>query len=536
MLDFHTEQASEAQLAALLGELLEGEGAGAAGGTAVEDMPAEIVEMRDVARLLRAASQSVPLPEGRLAVRRALLATVQPSFTEGIPARAAWRRTGRWLGVAAVAAMIVAAFGLGAGLLDGIASQSHPLYGLRLAVDRVRLALIPGGMRRTGSPAGSAQAGIAEIEEFAASGYARTAGISGYPLAYLFTGVTIPSAPGVEVTAQGTVGGLPVTLSLTAAAGCAEGTNCGVFEAWVTPLRGTLASAEFGQLRGTFVCAAGECRLTLVSKTGVFNSISASVLRVNAAGTATGLAGTGFASLGDWVATVERTAAGLKSAGLLPAGVTVADLVSEAATNQSVPKRPPQGKTVGPTTGGGLGGGLGMGVPTGSSAPGVTVGTGVGGGTSAGGGVMNTTTSTSVSGSGVSVSTSGTTSTGSGSVNGSTSTSTSSGSTSTSTSGTTNTSSGSVSGTTSTTTSSGSTSTSTSGTTNTSSGSVSGTTSTTTSSGSTSGTGSVSGGTSSGGGVSVGGGVNVGGGGVGGGGGTGGGGIGGGGGLGGGLL
>jgi len=321
VLDFHTEQTSEAQLAALLGELLEGEGADGAGGAAVEDMPAEIVEMRDVARLLRAASQSVPLPEGRLAVRRALLATVQPNRTEGIPVRAAWRRTGRWLGVAAVAAMIVAAFGLGAGLLDDIASRSNPLYGLRLAVNRVRVALIPGGMRRTGSPAGSAQAGNAEIDEFAASGYARSAGISGYPLAYLFTGVTIPSAPGAEVTVQGTVGGLPVTLSLTAAAGCAAGTNCGVFEAWVTPLRGTLASAEFGQLRGTFVCAAGECRLTLVSKTGVFNTISASVLRVNAAGTTTGLAGTALASLGDWVATVEQTAAKLKSEGLLPVGV-----------------------------------------------------------------------------------------------------------------------------------------------------------------------------------------------------------------------
>ena len=517
MLDFHTEQASETQLAALLGELLEGEGADVAGGAAVKDVPAEIVEMRDLARLLRAASQSVPLPEGRLAVRRALLATVQPTLAEGIPARAAWRRTGRWLGVAAVAAMVVAAFGLGAGLLDGIASQSHPLYGLRLAVDRVRVALIPGGMGGTGSPAGSAQAGTAEIDEFAASGYVRSAGVSGYPLTYLFTNVAIPSAPGAEVTAQGTVGGLPVTLSLTAAAGCAAGTNCGVFEAWVTPLRGTLASPDFGQLRGTFVCAAGECRLTLVSKTGVFNSISASVLRLNAAGATTGLAGTGFASLGDWVATVEQTAARLKSQGLLPVGVTVADLVSEAATNQSVQKRPPQGKTVGPTTGSSQGGGRGMGLPTGSSTPGVTVGTGASGGSSAGGG-MNTTTSTSVSGSGVSVS-------------GSTSTSTSSGGASTSTSGTTNTSSGSVSGTTSTSTSSGSTSTSTSGTTNTSSGSVSGTTTTSTSSGSTSGTGSVSGGTSGSGGVSVGGGVNVGGGG----GGTGGGGVGGGG-LGGGLL
>jgi hypothetical protein len=338
VLDFHTEQTSEAS--GLLGELLDGE---RAGGHAVSDIAPDIVELRDMARLLRAASHSVPLPEGRLVVRRTLLATAQQGRPEEIPARAAWRRTGRWLSVAATLGMIVAAFSLGAGLLDGVGSRSNPLYGLRLAVDRARLALIPHWTQGTGSPARSAQARTVEIDEIAASGFSRPAGAVGYPLTYRFAGVTIPSRSGEEITVEGTVGGLPVTLSLTAASGCPAGTTCGVFEAWVTPLRGTLASAEFGQMRGTFICAAAECKLTLVSKTGIFNKINATVLPANA-GTTARLVETSIASLGDWVATVEQAAARLKSEGLLPAGVTVTDLVSDAATNQSAPKHFPQGK------------------------------------------------------------------------------------------------------------------------------------------------------------------------------------------------
>jgi hypothetical protein len=338
VLDFHTEQTSEAS--GLLGELLDGE---RTGGHAISDVSPEIVELRDMARLLRAASHSVPLPEGRLVVRRTLLATAQQGRPEGIPARAAWRRTGRWLSVAATLGMIVVAFSLGAGLLDGVGSRSNPLYGLRVGVDRARLALIPRWTQGTGSTARSAQARTVEIDEIAASGFSRPAGAAGYPLTYRFAGVTIPSRSGEEITVEGTVGGLPVTLSLTAASGCPSGTTCGAFEAWVTPLRGTLASAEFGQMRGTFICAAGECKLTLVSKTGIFNKINASVLPANA-GTTTRLVETSIASLGDWVATVEQAAARLKSEGLLPAGVTVTDLVSDAATNQSAPKHFPQGK------------------------------------------------------------------------------------------------------------------------------------------------------------------------------------------------
>ncbi len=460
MLESQTQQNSEAQLAALLGELLEGEASGAAGEGMAGDVPLEIAEMRDMARLLRAASQSVPLPEGRLAVRRALLATLPPSGPDLVPARAAWRRTGRWLSVVAVLGMLVAAFGVGAGMLDGIDSPSNPLYSLRRAADRVRTAFAPVAPRGTPSPLGSGQAGTVEMSEFSRSGYARPAGLTGYPLTFRFNGVTVPSVPGQEVTMQGTVGGLPVTLSLTATTGCPSGGACGLFEAWVTQLHGTRASAEFGQMRGTFVCATGKCTLTPMSKTGVFNTVSAFVSQWTASGELAGLVETGFTSLGDWVGTVEQVAVQLKNEDLLPAGVNVADLVRDAATNQSAPKRPsPQGKPAGsvpsgnPTM-------PGAAMPTSTSEPGITMGTGVGTGPSSRSGkvlegtgtsdVPSTSTSTSVSRSGVTVTTSGSVSTPSGTPNATVSTSTStsgtSGSTSVNVSGSTGTSSSSASG------------------------------------------------------------------------------------------
>lgn len=355
MPDFHTPQTSEAQLAGLLGELLERDGAKGANGFATGDVPPEIIELRDLARLLRAASQSVPLPEGRLAVRRALLATVRRSRPEVILARAAWRRTGWWLGIVATVGMIVAAFGPGAGLLTGIGSRSSPLQVWQLAGDRARVASAPGHTKGTPSPATPVQAQRARINEIALSGYSRPAGVAEYRLTYSFAGVRFPSTSGEELTAAGRIGGLPVTLALTAAAGCPTGTTCGTFEAWVTPLQGTLASAEFGQIRGTFMCTAGKCSLSLMSQTGVFTKISASVLPADAVWTAAGLIETAFASPGDWVALVDQTATTLESEGLLPSGVTVTDLVSEAATNQSHPKQSPEGRSD-ETVSGGAGG------------------------------------------------------------------------------------------------------------------------------------------------------------------------------------
>ena len=376
MLEFSTQGTSEAQLAALLGDLLEGEGTGG-DGTAGRDVPAEIAEMRDVARLLRAASQSVPLPEGRLAVRRALLATLEPPESERFPARAAWRRTGRWLGVAAMAGMIIAAFGLGAGLLDHVGTPSSPLYGLRRAVDRVRLAFVPGRPEGGPSPFVSQVPRIPETGNVPPSGVPGPAGMGGYPLSIQFSGVTLPSVPGQEVTLEGTVGGLPVTLALTATTGCPAGGACGTFEAWVTPLRGTKASPEFGQMRGTFICASAQCTMMPVSKTGVFNTTSAFVLQRNGSGEFAGLVRTGFDSLGDWVATVAQVAQKLNAEDLLPPGVTVKELVNDAASNKVVPKR--QGMS-----GGSAPGFAGVGAPTADGLLGTSAGTGIGAGPSPG--------------------------------------------------------------------------------------------------------------------------------------------------------
>ena len=82
-----TEHSDEVQLETLLRGLLgRSEPKGALGPAAALS---DIAELRDTARLLRAASQWVPLPEGRLAVKRALMAMAQQSLHHTIAGRAA---------------------------------------------------------------------------------------------------------------------------------------------------------------------------------------------------------------------------------------------------------------------------------------------------------------------------------------------------------------------------------------------------------------------------------------------------------------
>lgn len=165
-----TPQNTEVQLERLLRELLDKEGSSECGAPVDPDVPSEITELRDTARLLRAASQWVPLPEGRNAVRRALLATAQHGQFSSDLARAAWRRTGRWLGAAGALVLIVAAFALGAGLLDGLGSPSSPLYGVRLGLDEARVALVPSPLGKAELLVRAAHARIAEIDDMVASG------------------------------------------------------------------------------------------------------------------------------------------------------------------------------------------------------------------------------------------------------------------------------------------------------------------------------------------------------------------------------
>jgi hypothetical protein len=163
--DVHAQPAGEEQLEALLRGLLDKEVGPGAGAPPDREFRPEIVELRDTARLLRAASQWVPLPAGRTAVRRALLTAVRQE-----PARDAWRRTRRWLGAVGAAAAIVAAFDLGVGPLAGLGSPAGPLYALRLGIDAAGVTLAPGPSAKAELLVRAAHARILEIDRMVSEG------------------------------------------------------------------------------------------------------------------------------------------------------------------------------------------------------------------------------------------------------------------------------------------------------------------------------------------------------------------------------
>jgi hypothetical protein len=145
---------NELILERLLSGLLEKDAASAVDAA---EAPAELLELRDMARLLRASVQWVPLPQSRPAVRRALLAAVEPAQirrptrdVEGY-VHTAWRRTGRWLMTAAAAALIVTALALSPGGLGAAAVPTGPLYAVTLQIDA----------RRVDNPRGVQQAAAA---------------------------------------------------------------------------------------------------------------------------------------------------------------------------------------------------------------------------------------------------------------------------------------------------------------------------------------------------------------------------------------
>jgi len=171
--DDRARQASEEQLERLLRGLLEDEQGGAAGGVAEAAVPGEILEMREMAQRVRAASQWMPLPEGRVAVRRALVATAQQQQEQvrGGRGRTAWRWwQPRGVGIlAGAAATLVLVFGLGAGMLDGLVMPSSPLYGVRLQLDEVRVWLVPTPAGKAELLLRAAEDRLAEIDAMVAS-------------------------------------------------------------------------------------------------------------------------------------------------------------------------------------------------------------------------------------------------------------------------------------------------------------------------------------------------------------------------------
>lgn len=143
------QDARELQLERLLRELLDEE-------PLPGDAPCpEALELRDMARRLRAATQWVPLPEGRQALRRALL----------LAAGHRPRRLSRRWGLAAAAAAVLVAWGLGGWTWS--APPSSRLYDLRLALEDVQVALLPTPLAKAEALVRATHARIAEIQAVA---------------------------------------------------------------------------------------------------------------------------------------------------------------------------------------------------------------------------------------------------------------------------------------------------------------------------------------------------------------------------------
>lgn len=135
--------------------------------------PPDLVALRDMARRLRASVQWMPLPRSRLALRRALLATVEaaPGRPAG-PSReryrpAAWRRTGRWLTAVTAATFLMIGAALGAHALEMAFGPSGSLYTLALQMDAMRVQLAGDAVHRAATLVEVTRARAAEIGESA---------------------------------------------------------------------------------------------------------------------------------------------------------------------------------------------------------------------------------------------------------------------------------------------------------------------------------------------------------------------------------
>lgn len=133
------------------------------------EAPPDLLELRDMARRLRASVQWMPLPRSRLALRRALLATVEAArprpaaFPRVRHVPAAWRRTGRWLTAVTAATFFVMGAALGAHALEMALSPSGPLYGISLQIDAMRVQLAGDAMHRAAMLLDVTRARAAEI-------------------------------------------------------------------------------------------------------------------------------------------------------------------------------------------------------------------------------------------------------------------------------------------------------------------------------------------------------------------------------------
>ncbi|HLW46682.1 MAG TPA: hypothetical protein VKW09_02835 [bacterium] len=118
------------------------------------DAPPDLLELRDMARRLRASVQWMPLPRSRLTLRRALLATVEAARSRpagrqsGGDTPAAWGRTVRWLTGVTAATFLTIGAALSAHALEMALLPSGPLYGITLQIDAMRVQFAGDAMHR----------------------------------------------------------------------------------------------------------------------------------------------------------------------------------------------------------------------------------------------------------------------------------------------------------------------------------------------------------------------------------------------------
>jgi hypothetical protein len=142
------------------------------GGAAEEDgvtAPPDLIELRDMARRLRASVQWMPLPRSRLALRRALLATVEAARSRPAGGHrerympAAWRRTGRWLTAVTAATFLMIGAAMGAHAFETALSPSGALYAIALQIDAMRVELAGNTVHRAAMLVEVTRARAAEI-------------------------------------------------------------------------------------------------------------------------------------------------------------------------------------------------------------------------------------------------------------------------------------------------------------------------------------------------------------------------------------
>jgi len=277
--DSHAHQAREEQLELLLRELMGEESETPGGALESEAASPDVAELRDMARRLRAASQWIPLPEGRKALRCALVAAALQHERSGVQVRGrGFQRFGWRAAVAAAASVILAVFAIGTTFAWSAGSPSSPWYGIRVDLQEIEVALVPSRLEKAELLVKATRTRIDEIDKMASAGNER---------------------------------------GLRRAADALDGEA-----AWLHSLMDTLSPADKARVASTLRGVTATTTPATVSP--LPGSTSSHIL---------GTAGKGYANREAWVASVAREAAQLRADGQLPAGVTVGDLVSQAAVN-----------------------------------------------------------------------------------------------------------------------------------------------------------------------------------------------------------